>query len=288
MATRDILSLDSVSDPKKITVPQTGDIYGAPRKVLITPEANTEGLVINNYSLTGTSALPGLDISGEWDTTGTPSLFRANVTDTNSDVDAMLVDIRRNNTNQFRVDRNGIIQSNTMGWRDMRAAVVAGGDTGGLGAPTLSAFGPSGTTYQYAFDVDEKIHLTLHVDHDIKPGSTVYPHVHWSTNGTSTDSVKWEISYTIATGHDTANFGTNTVVNVEEAAAGTAWRHMVTEDATGFLAPEPDSVMLMTLKRVTNGGTDNTDTVYGLFVDLHYQAERVGTPNRTPNFYTRS
>lgn len=39
-------------------------------------------------------------------------------------------------------------------------------------------------------------------------------------------------------------------------------------------------------KRVTNGGTDNTDGIFGFQADLHYEADVIGTPNRTPNFYT--
>ena len=60
---------------------------------------------------------------------------------------------------------------------------------------------------------------------------------------------------------------------------------MVTEDATGFTVPEVDSLILLELKRVTNGGTENTDTVFGLFVDLHYQTSMYATPNRSPSFY---
>jgi len=42
---------------------------------------------------------------------------------------------------------------------------------------------------------------------------------------------------------------------------------------------------LVTLKRVTNGGTDNTDDVFGLMVDLHYQSDRDATRNKVPDFY---
>lgn len=170
------------------------------------------------------------------------------------------------------------------GWRDLRCALV--GTAAGSGTPTLTAFGPSGNIKQMAFGIGDSVYVAAHVDHDVKPGSTMYPHVHWSTSGTDTNSVRWEVRYIAAAGHNQANFGTDTVIQLTEAAHGTAWRHMITEDGTGFIAPEVDSVILMEIKRVTNGGTDNLNTVFGLFVDLHYQSDRNATPNRVPNFYT--
>lgn len=170
------------------------------------------------------------------------------------------------------------------GWKDLRMALVA--SAAGGGTPTLTAFGPTGTIKQLAFSVNDSVYVAAHIDHDILPGSIMYPHMHWTTNGVSTNTVKWQITYTTAAGHNQANFPADTVVTVEEAAAGTAWRHMVTEDPTGFAALEVDSLIVAEIKRITNGGTENTDTVFGLFADLHYQVLGFATPNRVPNFYT--
>lgn len=169
------------------------------------------------------------------------------------------------------------------GWRDLRSSLV--GTAAGAGAPALAVFGPTGNIKQMSFAVGDSVYVALHVDHDIKPGSTMYPHVHWSTNGTNVQAVKWQLSYIKALGHNQANFAADAVISVQEAAQGTAWRHMITEDAVGFVAPEVDSLIMIELKRVTNGGTENTDVVFGLFVDIHYMADRNATPNRVPSFY---
>lgn len=172
-------------------------------------------------------------------------------------------------------------------WYDSLTSI----QTGKLGLannPTWSAFGTTGTNYAYSFIVNDYIQLAgFHINHDIKRNSYVYPHVHWTTNGTSTATVKWEMSYTYAKGHNQEAFPADTVVTVEQAASGTAWQHMIAEVADGdaFLAPEVDSIIMMRLRRITNGGTDNANTVFGLFVDLHYQRERTGTPNKAPDFY---
>lgn len=170
------------------------------------------------------------------------------------------------------------------GWRDLRAAII--GTASGPAAPTLTAFGPSANIKQMAFAVGDSVYLSMHVDHDIKAGSTCYPHVHWTTNGTNIQPVKWELRWISAAGHNQANFGSDVLISVSEAAQGTAWRHMITEDNVGFVIPEVDSLVMMELKRVTNGGTENLDTVFGLYVDIHYMADRNTTPSRLPDFYT--
>jgi len=171
------------------------------------------------------------------------------------------------------------------GWRDLRAPLI-GAKVSGVSPPTLTAFGPSGGMFQYKFLVDDEVFVAFHIDHDIKQGSTVYPHVHWATSSTSTNSVKWELEYMIAARTSEPAFPAPTVITVEAAANATAWAHQVTEHGTGFTAPEVDSLILMHVKRITNGGSENGDNVFGLFVDLHYEAQQYGTLNRAPDFYT--
>jgi hypothetical protein len=175
------------------------------------------------------------------------------------------------------------------GWRD-NFANIAGQPTG-VNAPTMTAFGPTGNIKQPAFATaagGDSVYIIWHIDHDVEPGSTCYMHVHWTTNGTSTNKVKWEIRYTFAKGHNQSsggNFPAETLISLEESASGVAWRHMVTEDAVGITVPEPDSLVVAEVKRVVASGAANADTVFGLFVDIHYQADRIATVNRSPNFY---
>jgi len=171
-------------------------------------------------------------------------------------------------------------------WEDNITSLLTGRP--GASSPTLTAFGPSGTNQAYVFGVNDFIYTAgFHITHDIKVGSDVYPHVHWATDGTDANTVKWEMSFTYAAGHNQAAFPADTVVTVEQAGSGIVWQHMITEvsDGDAFTAPEVDSIIMMRLRRVTNGGTDNSDDVFGVFVDLHYQKARLGTINKAPNFY---
>ena len=172
------------------------------------------------------------------------------------------------------------------GWSDLTASIFAA--PGGVSAPSLANFGPAGTLQdqQYAFSLNDYVFLApFHVNHDLKPGGEAYIHVHWSTSGTSTATVKWEFHISRALGHNQANFGAPTMVSVTQAAHGTAWRHMITEIATPIILTEPDELIKVTLRRVTNGGTDNADSVFGLNVDFHYERDRDATPLRVPPFY---
>lgn len=171
------------------------------------------------------------------------------------------------------------------GWKDLRSSVFSG-DIPPASAPTLTAFGPSGNLKRYAFSIGDYVELDFHVDHDYWPGSLAMVHVHWTTDGTQTNSVKWQLEYTLAKSHNQGNYPIDTVLTLEEAAHGTAWRGMTTEDATGISILEPDTLIHMKLSRITNGGTNNTDAVFGLFVDFHYQTSQFATPYRSPNFFT--
>lgn len=184
----------------------------------------------------------------------------------------------------YAISEDSLEEQFLSGWRDMRSGLVAAAT--GAGTPALIAFGPSGNIKQRRFGVNDSVYVAVHVDHDIKVGSTLYPHVHWSTDGTSENTVKWQFSYTTAKGFNQEAFPADSIITVEEAASGTAWQHMVTEDETGFLAPEVDSVILIELKRITNGGSENADAVFGIFVDLHYQTDRYATIGKRPDFYT--
>jgi len=174
-----------------------------------------------------------------------------------------------------------------VGWKDLTAPITSAGVPVN-NAPVMTAFGPSGLREEFAFDIGDYVFCqAFHVNHDIKPNGKAYVHVHWSTNGTQTNTVKWELQITRALGHNQANFGIPVSLYVEQAAQGTAWRHMVAEVlvADALTLTEPDELILVTLRRVTNGATNNTDAVFAMTVDFHFESDRDFTPNKAPNFY---
>lgn len=175
------------------------------------------------------------------------------------------------------------------GWKDMLAPLSSAGVPNNL-APVMTNFTVGGITRrEFAFDIGELLYVQpFHVNHDAKPGGLAYLHVHWTTNGTQTNSVKWEFQIARALGHNQAAFEQVATRSVEQAASGIPYQHMVSEvaDADALIMVEPDELILVTITRVSNGATDNTDTVFGLMADLHYQSDRDDTPGKAPNFFT--
>lgn len=169
------------------------------------------------------------------------------------------------------------------GWRDITGQVQT---RVGATNPTWTAVagGPFG---DYAFALNDECFVNYHVPHDIA-SPTIHLHVHWYPSGTNTQPVKWQFTYSYALGFDQEAFSAaGTVITVEQAGPGVARRHMVAETAAITLPTltEPDGIIKVHMKRVTNGGTDNTDTIYVPTLDVHYFSNSHATPGKAPDFY---
>lgn len=172
------------------------------------------------------------------------------------------------------------------GWSDLTSALLVEGVPTDF-RPTYEAFGASGLRKDKAFDIgDYAFCEPFHINHDVKISGKAYIHIHWTTSGNSGVPIKWEFQVSRAKGHNQEYFSAETSYFVTQTPNG-AWRHMIAEvsDADAITLTEPDELLLVTVRRVPNGSVDNTDLVFGLSVDFHYEADRDNTPNKSPNFY---
>lgn len=172
------------------------------------------------------------------------------------------------------------------GWSDLTSTLLIEGVPTEF-KPTFQPFGASGLRRDKAFEIgDYAFCEPFHTNHNVKRNGKAYIHIHWTTNGNSVAPVKWEFQISRAKGHNQEYFSAETSYFVTQTPNG-AWRHMIAEvsDADAITLTEPDELLLVTIRRVTNGVVDNTDMVFGLSVDLHYEADRDTTPNKSPNFY---
>jgi hypothetical protein len=70
-------------------------------------------LALSGQSLTGSQATSLIDASATWNTTGIPTLIKANVTDTASSSSSLLMDLQVGGSSKFKVDKtNGITVNN--------------------------------------------------------------------------------------------------------------------------------------------------------------------------------
>jgi hypothetical protein len=65
-------------------------------------------LALSGQSLTGSQATSLIDASATWNTTGIPTAFKLNVTDTASSSSSLLMDLQVGGSSRFRVGKNGV------------------------------------------------------------------------------------------------------------------------------------------------------------------------------------
>jgi hypothetical protein len=179
-----------------------------------------------------------------------------------------------------------LLDGGDFGWRDITGEV----NVRGVGAndPSWAQMG-SGPLYAYQFAVNDECWMVYHVPHDIVPDADIHFHAHWVPDGTNAQPVKWQWDFAYAKGFNQAAYpiGSETTVTAEDNGPGTAWQHMVTETAAQSVADldEPDGLIYCRITRITNGGTENTDGIFLLTADVHYQSTNLATLNKSPSFY---
>lgn len=72
-----------------------------------TAAANTTGIGMSGFSLTGSNAQSIIDLAGTWNTSGTPTGVKLNVTDTASNAASLLMDLQVGGVSQFKVSKAG-------------------------------------------------------------------------------------------------------------------------------------------------------------------------------------
>lgn len=182
-------------------------------------------------------------------------------------------------------------ESEVFGWRDITGQVLVRGVA--ATDPTWAQIGTS-AFWAYRFALNKKVWFCWHVPHDIVPDKPIFFHAHWLTDGTSTNAVTWQWEVMYAKGFNQANFAVaGTTVTATQAAAGSAYRHMVTETQNVSISglSEPDGIIYACLTRITNTSSpqaDNGDGVFLLTSDIHYQSTNRATIGKAPNFYRAS
>lgn len=86
------------------------------------------------YSVSGANAVPMVDMSGIWNTTGEPTLVKYNVTNTASGTNSLLLDLQTGGTSRFKVDKNGAVTAASSIFGG--AVSISGGFTGTTGTFT--------------------------------------------------------------------------------------------------------------------------------------------------------
>lgn len=239
-----------------------------------------------NDSVISVAGKAGAVILEEADISDLQAYLLPSSVDALTKLNALVLDATLGDAADFATAAQGVLASSALqsiGWKRQMAALI--GATIGSGTPSLAPFGPSGVSQAKAFAIGDSVYVASMVPHDALGGGSLFPVMSWSTNGNSVNSVKWEISHTFANGYNTTTFPANSVITLEEAASGIAWQHMTSLGGSGVPGIEIGGACIAEIKRISNGGTDNLDIVFGLFSGFHYPTNKFDTLNKEPPFF---
>jgi hypothetical protein len=113
-AARTTLAAAGLADANTFTATQT-----------ITPAANSKAVAVSGYSLTGSNAQSLIDLAGTWNTSGTPTAIKLNITNTASDAAALLLDLQVGGSSKFNVDANGNISGTRLAYNSQSTTNIA-------------------------------------------------------------------------------------------------------------------------------------------------------------------
>lgn len=115
---------------------------------------------------------------------------------------------------------------------------------------------------------------TIHIPHEYEPGTTIFPHVHWThNNGSPSGNVAWKLEYTVAKGFGLGTFGASTTISAT-STADAQYVHTIEEFATGIPSTnlEPDSTILVRVYR--DAGSDTFgDDAFLIALDIHFECD---------------
>lgn len=203
----------------------------------------------------------------------------------------------RNNKNSplsFSEADNNIIELDNRtkkGWFDLQSPIYT---RPGGNSPGFVSFKGRITRPELEYGKEQEVFCDWHINHDWKPGSMLYPHVHFTTKSNMSGNIMFHVEYTYAAGFGSTK--PSTFCDIQEIMIeyyippNSAGIHFIAEAAEGYGIPgtnlEVDSVIMGCIHR-HDGMMSNemTDSVILVQADLHYEKDRMSTPNRKPNFY---
>ena len=174
------------------------------------------------------------------------------------------------------------------GWNDLLGEFID--RTSGTDRPTLATPFNGHHMLVWSSTALNQTTVNWHLRHDYKPGSAVYPHIHFRPTGNVSGNVHWRFILSATKGHgQTTGIPTATTIDlIFPIPANSLGTHFVAEiPAPGWYttALEWDTVIHCTVQRRADLATDTYNaTVAAWQADLHYKVGRIATPARFPPF----
>lgn len=196
--------------------------------------------------------------------------------------------------NSLTITSNGtvILNGSATTWNDLVVNPSTARNNGGL-VPSWSAFvSPNVFTWFFADAANNEVDFSVQMPHNYKEGSTIYPHVHWSsTVAPGLKRVKWVMDYQWVNFGDSYNSTTSNSVYgsqlaVIDASSVNAYQHVITpmntngEASTGIpgTGKKVSSILLCHFYRQGGDAADTFDGLAALLsIDFHYEIDSFGS-----------
>jgi hypothetical protein len=178
------------------------------------------------------------------------------------------------------------------GWFDLPMEITV--PVGAVDIPTWKEFEDGLGAWAFEPNFFNKCRADVHLNHDYKPSTMIYPHVHWTTNQDLAGTVRFGFTWKYARRADSPSgvirFTPAQTIYIETTlAVGQVAQHNVSESPDGFGIYHPDfEVDGMILCQFFRDGGHVNDTfpgdVFFIKVDAHCETHVMCTPQRFPPF----
>lgn len=178
------------------------------------------------------------------------------------------------------------------GWFDIPMEITV--PVGATDIPVWTEFEDGFGLYAFEPSFLNAVRADIHLNHDYKPASMIYPHTHWTTNQDAAGVVRFGFTWKYARRADSPTgvirFTAPQTIYIEAAVSlGQVGYHFVSEptDGNGIYHAdfEVDGIIMC---RFFRDGAHPNDTfpgnVFLIKADAHCQAEALATPLRFPPF----
>ena len=192
------------------------------------------------------------------------------------------VKINHNGTDGLVVRSDGSIEmeGNATVWDDLMVFPNSVKIKGSTNIPTDVVF--ASNLYLLGFNEGDQVYFTVQIPHSYKIGSTLEPHVHWTTisGNPSSGDVGWGLEYSASTiaGTFPSSTSENTGTTIVQPSSGTsaAYQHTITSlgtiDGSGLGI---SSVLVCRLYRTTDGSYGSPALLLGM--DFHFEKDTEGS-----------
>ncbi len=179
-----------------------------------------------------------------------------------------------------------LVKTNSTGWNDLLFSGVSLGF--GSSPPDLEVFrdGLEQRAFVGTGVLVEEAFFEIHVLHDYKIGTSIFPHIHWSHKiGSPSGDVVWQLEYSVAKGHSGGVFPATTTVELTQTAAAQYTHQIIEGAAIPSTNLEADTVILCRIFRDPAHASDTFENdAFLLQIDFHYESDLILTNEKTRPF----